>query len=311
MVITFFHSSVREGHVVIQFSQFTIAFMVGDMLVSQYKLEGAAVFDPPVVSQGELDVPVCVCVTPSTVTTPAADTKGVGSSQLIHVGKKLSTVLGQFIYMKKNCSKCKGFHEPAFGKFCKWHLETLCAVCGQKHRTSHGALCVHNRPPTISKDGKPVVGDVPSRDDPEYLRMLEEQYLLSKEKGKSEDFEILSRRLDALEKRQSPVPLEGQVLSGAELGAYASTGGRPKYNVTPAGAAGGGGGGLGVGVDPQGGQPAGPAAADSVVGPLTEVLEKLTIAVDPASTSKKLQCMVFKPEYYVQHIKKAIRLETG
>ena len=37
-------------------------FMVGDLLVSQYKLEGAAVFDPPVVSQGELDVPVCVCV---------------------------------------------------------------------------------------------------------------------------------------------------------------------------------------------------------------------------------------------------------
>ena len=72
---------------------------------------------------------------------------------------------------------------------------------------------------------------------------------------------------------------------------------------------GGGGGGQGVGVDPQGGQPAGPAAADSVVGPLTEVLEKLSIAVDPSSTSKKLQGMIFKPEYYVQHIKKGIALK--
>ena len=46
-----------------------------------------------------------------------------------------------------------------------------------------------------------------------------------------------------------------------------------------------------------------PSPSDIVITPLTEALEKLSIAVDPATSSHKLQGMAFKPEYYVQHVK--------
>ena len=226
--------------------------------------------------------------------------------------------------MKKNCSKCKGFHEPPFGKYCRFQLDKLCAECGHKHIPSLGVSCVQGQPSTMSKDGKPVIGDFPSRDDPKYLQLLEEQYMLSQEaKSKDSEMENLVRRLDALEKRQAPVRTEGHGSlslptpmgayrqAGTGLGLYASTGARPKTPLTGAGgAAGGMVGGAAGGVAGGGGPPRpDPPAADTVVGPLTEVLEKLTIAVDPSSTSKKLQGMVFKPEFYVQHIKKGTALK--
>ena len=226
--------------------------------------------------------------------------------------------------MKKNCSKCKGFHEPPFGKYCHFQLE-LCAACDTKHSPPHGALCVNSKPIIMSQDGKPVSGDFPSRDDPKYLQMLEEHYLSSKEDGqKVFEFESLSRRLEALEKRQAPVHGGGhgsvgltagaRSESGTGLGLYAGTGARPKHPLSGVGVGGSPGGAVrgglgavgGAGLDPPGQVP---AAAVNMVGPLTDVLEKLTIAVDPSSTSRKLQGMVFKPEFYVQHVKKGVPLK--
>ena len=50
-------------------------------------------------------------------------------------------------------------------------------------------------------------------------------------------------------------------------------------------------------------------APDDVVGPLTDVLQKLSIAVDPTNTSHKLKGMDYKPEYHVQHVKQGLQLK--
>ena len=234
--------------------------------------------------------------------------------------------------MKKNCSKCKGFHEPPFGKYCHYIVKS-CGVCGTEHK-GDSALCVSAEHSKMSKDGKPVSGDFPSREDPKYLQFLEQEFLRAREsKVQGLDMESLVQRIDALEKRPvtqihaAPVGLQGSpshLQAGAGLGQYAGTGGRPKYtpsvvghsrgegtNPLGLGAGGvlgaGGGGALGGGGDHE--DPPAPSPAEAMVAPLTDVLEKLTIAVDPASSSRKLQGMVFKPEFHVQHIKKGVSLK--
>ena len=52
-----------------------------------------------------------------------------------------------------------------------------------------------------------------------------------------------------------------------------------------------------------------PSPADAVLGPLTDVLENLSIVVDPTSTSHKLKGMWWKPEYHVQHVKNGVQLK--
>ena len=44
--------------------------------------------------------------------------------------------------------------------------------------------------------------------------------------------------------------------------------------------------------------------------PLTTALEKLSIAVDPASSSHKLKGIQWRPEYYVQHVKQGTALKS-
>ena len=51
------------------------------------------------------------------------------------------------------------------------------------------------------------------------------------------------------------------------------------------------------------------AAADAVMAPLTTALEKLSVAVDPSSSSHKLKGIHWRPEYYVQHVKQGISLK--
>ena len=69
-----------------------------------------------------------------------------------------------------------------------------------------------------------------------------------------------------------------------------------------------GGGGGGDDADGTGGGDD-PSPADAVVGPLTDVLEKLSIAIDPINTSHKLKGMLYKPEYHVQHVKNRVQLK--
>ena len=74
-----------------------------------------------------------------------------------------------------------------------------------------------------------------------------------------------------------------------------------------AGDAGAGGAGVASGgQDPPGDER---DTSDDVVGPLTDILQKLSIAVDPTNTSDKLKGMVYKPEYPVQHVKQGLQLK--
>ena len=90
----------------------------------------------------------------------------------------------------------------------------------------------------------------------------------------------------------------GSTNPGTGLGLYAGNGARPKLSVGEGAVRGAG---VGDDIDPN--------PADAVTGPLTEALEKLSIAVDPTVTFHKLKGMSFKPEYYVQYVKGGIPLK--
>ena len=158
-------------------------------------------------------------------------------------------------------------------------------------------------------DGSPVVKDFPSRDDPKYLEYLEKSFLAGlTKKDENPDLCTILRRLDLLEARGGQGSMEslpscvanpaGSTNPGTGLGLYAGTGARPKL---PVGEGAVRGAGVGDDIDP--------SPADVVTGPLTEALEKLSIAVDPTVTSHKLKGMSFKPEYYVKHVKGGIPLK--
>ena len=217
----------------------------------------------------------------------------------------------------KNCSACKGFHEAPFGRYCKLKNIKLCAACGNRHRPPFGRFCPSSVS-TMSKDGKPITGDFLNRDDPKYLQYLEESFMASQEAsgGKTAELDIILRRVEALEARSQltgqpapPIPVGHMAMPGSGLGLYAGTGGRPKTGAA-------GGGSLpnpnvnpNPNLNPNHNPNQNPAPADVVVGPLTEALEKLSLAVDPAASSHKLQGTGYKPEYYVQHIKGGVPLK--
>ena len=215
--------------------------------------------------------------------------------------------------MEKNCSRCKGFHTAPFGSRCK-HIFQVCGSCQCRHPPPLGTLCTRvselTYPITMAVRSDPVLSDFTDRTDPKYLQFLEDSYL-KKGEDKS-DISMIHRRLEALETRAVPgyphphyQPGPSKPVSALGLG-------------VPAAAAGVLGDQVGIGARSK--MPAGivaaaeeddddPSPADAVIGPLTDVLQKLSIAVDPTNTSHKLKGMYWKPEYHVQHVKHGVQLK--
>ena len=162
--------------------------------------------------------------------------------------------------------------------------------------------------PDIQEDSSGQVGSnnmahsFESRDDPEYLRSMEDELLKSRQAREEETklLTSLASRLDRLELKPATVGrgiLRTPVKSdppqpGVGLRSPSLCLGRSAADMRSAA--------LGV---------AEPAPADILNGPLTSVLQQLSIAIDPTPQAST-KGLLLRPEYYVQHKDKGVSVKN-
>ena len=141
-----------------------------------------------------------------------------------------------------------------------------------------------------------------TRDDPEYLKAMEEELVKSRQARKDETKlqSSLVARMDRLEQKITTqlsagrsilrTPLQDDILAvpggrGHRLSSVDSVSGRLNKDMSEV------------------------AASDIVNGPLTEVLQQVSVAIDPTPQSLT-KGLLLRPEYYVQHMDKGVPVKS-
>ena len=144
----------------------------------------------------------------------------------------------------------------------------------------------------------------PSRDDPEYLRSIEDELIKSRQAREKETelLETLMTKMDRLDSRS----ITSQPTAGVGRGIL-STPLKPAAPVP---------GAAGLrGMSPhslsgllaaEGGDP---APSDVINGPLTSVLQQLSLSIDP-TPRLSTKGLLLRPEYYTQHKDKGIAVKN-
>ena len=131
-----------------------------------------------------------------------------------------------------------------------------------------------------------------SRDDPEYIAFIEDKFLevtASRDRD-SETLKTIVSRLDRMEDSSKSQPTgRGRGILRTPLKTSPHVG-RPSY----------------IGGELLGDEP---SAADLVNGPLTQVLQQLSIAIDPTPQSST-KGLLLRPEYYIQHVDKGMSVKS-
>ena len=147
-----------------------------------------------------------------------------------------------------------------------------------------------------------------SRDDPEYIKFMEDEVIKSRQ-SREEETKLLNSlvaRMDKWDTKQAGVQGVGRGILRT-----------PLRSGPPPGQHGGAGVGRGSSpLDSLTGHPsfdmsraADPAPSDIINGPLTSVLQQLSVAIDPTpQTSTK--GLLLRPEYYVQHKDKGVPVKS-
>ena len=212
--------------------------------------------------------------------------------------------------MIKNCSACKGRHEPPYGQYCKHVSFEYCVNCVCRHEPPVGPACVLyvrsqlfiNSPTGKMSRATPISDQFKDRSDPDYLIYLEEQVeSLKQSKREDSDISQIVQRLEALELAQERSTAAG---GGGVSGAVGGTGSTavPGLSTSPPGGIQGS-AGRGGGLPGATGRP----PLDPSLLPLTDALAQLTLAVDPAAG--KAKGLFLRPEYHFQHVKSSTPLK--
>ena len=138
------------------------------------------------------------------------------------------------------------------------------------------------------------------RDDPEYLKAMEEELVKSRQAREEETklLQTLMAKMDRMEKSQSSVPAAGvgRGILRTPLKSAPAPGGldyKSPHSLSSRLSA--------DAVDV--------APSDVINGPLTSVLQQLSIAIDPTPQSST-KGLLLRPEYYVQHKDKGVPVKS-
>ena len=150
----------------------------------------------------------------------------------------------------------------------------------------------------VGQVGTKMAKTFENRDDPEYLNRIEDELFKSRQ-AREEETKVLNTllsRMDRLETHGTSVPAVGRGILRTPLKTTHEplVGGRsPHHDLTSDLSA------LG----------AHPAPSDVINGPLTSVLQQLSIAIDPTPQSS-VKGLLLRPEYYVQHKDKGVPVKS-
>ena len=129
-----------------------------------------------------------------------------------------------------------------------------------------------------------------NRDDPEYISYIEDK-LLESVAAREKDSKVLSdivTRLDRYDEKQAPSG-RGRGILYTPSSSSSKPGGMLGRSVS-------------VGTEE-------PSAADVINGPLTKVLQQLSVAIDPTPQAS-VKGLLLRPEYYIQHIDKGVSVKS-
>ena len=140
-----------------------------------------------------------------------------------------------------------------------------------------------------------------SRDDPEYIKYLED-HLVAASEARAKDSEVLQTIVCRLDRFEESTRQTTQPTCGRGRGVLRT----PLKTVPQSGVSFPGGAGS---------SPATPgglrdqAPSDYINGPLTQVLQQLSVAIDPTPQSST-KGLLLRPEYYIQHVDKGVAVKS-
>ena len=142
-----------------------------------------------------------------------------------------------------------------------------------------------------------------NREDPEYLKFMEDEVLQSRQEREEQSklLNMLVTKMENMETKSTTAGVGRGILRTPlkdvpfQAGRGRGAGG-PVNNLS---------GLLGAARSPL----ADPSPADLVNGPLTTVLQQLSIAIDPTPQSS-VKGLLMRPEYYVQHVDKGVPVKN-
>ena len=140
-----------------------------------------------------------------------------------------------------------------------------------------------------------------NRDDPDYLRSMEDEIVKSRQ-AREEEKALLSSLMARLDKWEGKSSGVGRGILHTPLRTTEPPPGT-RRGLSPADSIAGR---LSSPLGAVGGEP---AAADIINGPLTSVLQQLSIAIDPTPQSS-VKGLLLRPEYYVQHKDKGVPVKS-
>ena len=145
-----------------------------------------------------------------------------------------------------------------------------------------------------------------SRNDPEYLKSMEDELIKSRQAREEETklLQSLVARMDKLDMKPAPGASMGRGILRTPLksGSYTETGIKPGVpSMSPHSLSGLLQSDLGVLSDP--------TPSDVINGPLTKVLQQLSVAIDPTPQSST-KGLLLRPEYYIQHKDKGVAVKN-